>query len=82
MCGEGLKSENAFQEGNAHEIHADHTMMPPCPGAITRNIPGYEILSAYLRRSLDHRETHLVKLLVLGAALWYYGCISHKGDIK
>ena len=24
MCGEGLKSENAFQEGNAHEIHADH----------------------------------------------------------
>ena len=29
-----------------------------------------------------HAETHFVKFLVLGAALWYYGCTSHKGEME
>ena len=33
-------------------------------------------------RNASHRETHFLKFLVLSAALWYYGCTSHKGDVE
>ncbi len=44
-------------------------------------------MSTHARNNLkminaSHRETHFLKFLVSGAALWYYGCTSHKEDVK